>query len=747
MNIPAVQLPNSKKKLTFNDVLKEIELEETLFIQDKDAMLEPSLYDKKYITFREFSNYFKEFSFAKERHHKERKEAGYVAPTHKSMPIPMLEDSEETKAVLNEIPRLREEDKVDADQEYLDLIMDIYDSLPRVEGTDVVYKDEFFLTIRKDPQMRKISTTIAREPDGKSRIKKETFQEVFDRMERDETSKTLSWPTIIEYFTKRGRPLTENEMNNLLNEDKQHDIEQVEEQKKKEQEEKEFFDKLKDEQSYSPPDLGKNKFKFGSQNKYPTDSLNDRDLDHDRNVRFEDDQYPENRRFGDSFNDRDLDYGRSNKFHVSQEREDLSQIQLTTHDFIENQKKLKKRAHSSSKDFKITVPRPFKFEKRAEMRPKTIREYKLQKMIQEKQIEDEMNHRHFRASKPPPEVMIPQFKNIMEKEHIRREEVKTHAKEITKQKEKLFEFYKREQRKAALKEELKKEEKQPKTKFKARNPPPDVVTEKMLDPAAEKYAREQRIKERAQKLLGESKLPENMSKNEDKMKKKKDERMKALEKELFEFDRRPKRRDKPDFEKLQNDFQAKLDQKKQQAKPIEVKPFNITEHKRTIKEIEEVKEDPKKFMKMLAGAVAKTTNKPVPVATTKKFSQVIDQKKDEELKAKSEKEQEQMEKEKKKKQTMSMKTIVQAKIARDDKTQEKAQERKQKLEEKKLDNKINEQKTKEHLDGVIQRGKDRTLQVDGYESTSEVMKMFRSVRNTMSVLSIAGITPKPLYSD
>ena len=223
--------------------------------------------------------------------------------------------------------------------------------------------------------------------------------------------------------------------------------------------------------------------------------------------------------------------------------------------------------------------------------------------------------------------------------------------------------------------------------------------------------------------------------------------MKALEKELFEFDRRPKRRDKPDFGKLQSQFQEQLQKKKQEFKPAEVKPFNLTEHKRTIKEIEEVKDDPKKFMKMLAGAVSKTTKKPVAVPTTKKFSQVIDKKKNEEQKAKESKEAELKSAEKKKKQTMSMKAIVQAKIAREDQTKEKQQERKRKLEEKKLDNKLKERETKQHLDGVIKKGQDRTLQIDGYESKSGVMKMFRNIRNTMSVLSISGITPKPVYSD
>ena len=527
-HIPAVQLPKSRQTLTFDEVLKQIELEQQLYNQNRDAMLDPEIYDKKYITFREFSNYFKEFKYAEDRHKNERRKAGYVEPKM-SEPLPQLKDTDEQRAVLDEVPRLREEDEIDADQQYIDLIMDIYDALPRVEGTEDVYKDEFFLTLRKDPQIRKILTTIAREPDGKSRIHRETFQEVFDRMEKYELQKTLPWSTIIEYFTKRGRPLTYEEKQELLNQDAEQDDQLEQEQIDKENEERNLLNRS-EEKLEDPPDLGTNTFNYGGyRDRHDT-------LD-SRQVRFEEEKYMPDQNFKDSLNDRDPNYGREStlsnekfdrnftyntrsRLSHSHDREDLTNMKLTTEDFLENQKLRKKRAHSSTKDFKVTVPRPFKFERRSKNRPKTIREWKVDQMIQEKQLEEELALRHFRASKPPPEVSIPQYKNIMEKEHLRRQEVKANAKQITKSKEKLFEFYKREQRKQELKDQIKKEEKVPKHKFKARNPPPEVVNEMMVDPQAEKYAREQRVKERAKNLMAQSKLPPNMSKNEDKMKKK-----------------------------------------------------------------------------------------------------------------------------------------------------------------------------------------------------------------------------------
>jgi hypothetical protein len=100
------------------------------------------------------------------------------------------------------------------------MIKDIFDRLPLVPNfKDSVGTIDFFMTVRKDHNMRKINTAIAREPDGESRIPRESFNQVFDRMEKDQTSRQIDWATIVEYFTKRGRPLTKEELFNLQEED------------------------------------------------------------------------------------------------------------------------------------------------------------------------------------------------------------------------------------------------------------------------------------------------------------------------------------------------------------------------------------------------------------------------------------------------------------------------------------------------------------------------------------------------
>jgi len=60
---------------------------------------------------------------------------------------------------------------------------------------------------------------LARDPEGTSRLPRETFQQVFDRMEKDLNGKQFPWSTIVEYFTKRGKPLTKEEIIKLQEED------------------------------------------------------------------------------------------------------------------------------------------------------------------------------------------------------------------------------------------------------------------------------------------------------------------------------------------------------------------------------------------------------------------------------------------------------------------------------------------------------------------------------------------------
>jgi len=112
------------------------------------------------------------------------------------------------------LPKLRPQDMIDITEEQIHLLKSIFDAQQKQQG-NAVNTVTFFMALRKNPQIRKILTAIARDPEGHSRLPKETFQQVFDRMEKDMQVKTIDWPTIIEYFTKLGRPLSKDEIKKL----------------------------------------------------------------------------------------------------------------------------------------------------------------------------------------------------------------------------------------------------------------------------------------------------------------------------------------------------------------------------------------------------------------------------------------------------------------------------------------------------------------------------------------------------
>lgn len=60
--------------------------------------------------------------------------------------------------------------------------------------------------------------------------------------------------------------------------------------------------------------------------------------------------------------------------------------------------------------YNVTVPKPFNFDIRENMKPKSIREKKLEEMIAEKNIKEENIIKHqFRCKPIPPEVLIPRY--------------------------------------------------------------------------------------------------------------------------------------------------------------------------------------------------------------------------------------------------------------------------------------------------------------------------------------------------
>ena len=103
------------------------------------------------------------------------------------------------------------------------------------------------MAVRNNPDFRKIKTALARDPQGSSRIPAETFQQVIDRMEHAIQAKTIEWHTVVEFFTKRGRPRTTEEIKKLQDEDKRIKEEENERKRAFEDAEKRRMTRLMEE--------------------------------------------------------------------------------------------------------------------------------------------------------------------------------------------------------------------------------------------------------------------------------------------------------------------------------------------------------------------------------------------------------------------------------------------------------------------------------------------------------------------
>ena len=96
----------------------------------------------------------------------------------------------------------------------------------------------------------------------------------------------------------------------------------------------------------------------------------------------------------------------------------------------------------------VTVPKPFAFDMRDKTKPKTIRERKVEAMVQE-QRRDERSHveRQFRSKPIPPEVLIPRYGTICEADLARRQAVRSQSVHLTKEREAPFSFWARDRAK------------------------------------------------------------------------------------------------------------------------------------------------------------------------------------------------------------------------------------------------------------------------------------------------------------
>lgn len=217
--------------------------------------------------------------------------------------------------------------------------------------------------------------------------------------------------------------------------------------------------------------------------------------------------------------------------------------------------------------YNITVPVLFDFLNRTKLK-KTIREQKVEAMIKEaKDKENEEKGYKFVANDIPRSTKEPLYKRILIANAQRRVDVKRMSIALTKQNEKPFSFYRRDQEKAKSKRPTSADTKDMYAPFKA-----SVIPWRVRAPLyqekveREEYAREMRIKRNAEISLSLSKLPPRMQEYE--LKKKVEQETQGMERaasvdNLFTF-QPPKAKPVPDFKRLQKQFQQNLEDVKRE---------------------------------------------------------------------------------------------------------------------------------------------------------------------------------------
>jgi Uncharacterised protein family UPF0564 len=364
--------------------------------------------------------------------------------------------------------------KVNLDPLYVQILQDIFDSIPR-KSKGLVSTKELVDSLKEDPQAQEFFKVTVQG--------KDTVEKIINFIDQ-QSAEVISWEDFIAYFSDNKRPDLKTQDITSVNRGNYYAMKQ---------------DFYKENKSLSPQ-TSKKKFKY----KYYSPG---RDLKAD------------------------------NKKH-------------------------------SKSVMKFTVPVAFEFENREKFKNKSIRQKKFEDYIGEIRLEEE-NHikYHPKASPVPAEVSIPKYNTMLAAQRARRDEIKQNSKDMTKQKEKPFDFYLRELNKPKL-EEIKEEP----YKFKAK-PPPASNSIPLYEHMSRKLEddRKSRIESAARKALEEAKMPSRMERH---MKGNKNLSSLPLPSTVF------KAKKPPEFAKLWDNLGKSLEKKKQSFQPTQPKEFNFGEVKK-----------------------------------------------------------------------------------------------------------------------------------------------------------------------
>ncbi|CAK61850.1 unnamed protein product (macronuclear) [Paramecium tetraurelia] len=273
----------------------------------------------------------------------------------------------------------------------------------------------------------------------------------------------------------------------------------------------------------------------------------------------------------------------------------------------------------------FTVPKKTGQEKRDVNKQPSIREKWVMEQVRQKQeeIEEAYKFRPFKAKAIPYKVKDKNYYNeLLEREEIRRRELKERCKEKTQSLQKPFNF---EDRKREKPIKIPEEVEEP-HKFRA-NPIPWYCSLKLY----ERNMQEQKIKSENRKkirkfwLQENSKLPPRMQEWIDKMKLQEQEKQQEqLLRSHHDSPRKVRAKSIPNFNKLHDQFQKQLEQKKKKSKPtVPVGPTFHESKKRAQRDY--LDEKPVQKDDPLKKAKKATSKKPkIQPRSTDKFNAYVD---------------------------------------------------------------------------------------------------------------------------
>ncbi|KAL4471381.1 hypothetical protein ABPG74_008274 [Tetrahymena malaccensis] len=176
LTYPAVKIPIVNRKVSLQNILEQIEKEYTLADEQQQK-------PREYISWNQFFEYFKNYQ-----------KPSFILDHEAS-------SSEEAKTF-------------DISQEYLLLVQDVFDMIPRVsQALDYVSTTDFVIAAKKDPQVRSIETEVVRTKSEETGLPQETLSEVLDRLIA-EGGEYIQWHEVKLFFSRRGRPIGDEFGNN-----------------------------------------------------------------------------------------------------------------------------------------------------------------------------------------------------------------------------------------------------------------------------------------------------------------------------------------------------------------------------------------------------------------------------------------------------------------------------------------------------------------------------------------------------